>query len=95
MASNAGWNDQNGLAKPQNSGKPNAFKMRQEQLESNVLHQTDYSEHKPVSKKKVDMNNYGHTPDGPIGGSPAKRQNKEISSMNNNWLNHTDNKRQL
>ena len=38
MASNAGWNDQNGYAKPQNSGKPSAYNMRQAQLESNVLH---------------------------------------------------------
>lgn len=30
MASNAGWNDQGGLAKPVNSGKPSAFNMRQQ-----------------------------------------------------------------
>lgn len=29
MASNAGWNDQAGLAKPANSGKPSAFNLRQ------------------------------------------------------------------
>ena len=69
--------------------------MRQQQLESNVLHQTDYSEFKPISKKRVDLDNYNHTPDGPPQGSPAKKPNKGISSASNNWLNHTDNKKQL
>lgn len=95
MASNAGWNDQNGLAKPANAGKASAYNLRQGQLESNVLPQTDYSEHKPISKKRTDLNNFRHKPDGPPQGSPAKKPNKGLSSVSNNWLNHTDNKRQL
>lgn len=37
MASNAGWNAQNGFAKPNNSVKQDAFKLKQRELESNVL----------------------------------------------------------
>lgn len=43
MASNASWNNQNGYAKPQNTGKVDAYARRQDQLSSNVLEQTDYS----------------------------------------------------
>lgn len=90
MASNATWSAQDGYAKPQNKGKVDAYKLRQNELSSNVLPQTDYSEYKPVSKKKADMNNYGHKVDGPPQGSPNKKPNKGLLSSFNNWLNTTD-----
>tara|TARA_B110000305_G_scaffold237018_1_gene299505 strand:+ start:1013 stop:1159 length:147 start_codon:yes stop_codon:yes gene_type:complete len=48
MASNASWNNQNGFAKPVNTGsKVDPYARRQDQLSSNVLEQTDYSAYKP------------------------------------------------
>ena len=52
MASNSAWNAQGGYKKPQNSGKSDPYKMRQNQLASNgVLEQTDYSNFAPLQKK--------------------------------------------
>ena len=59
MASNAGWNSQNGMSKPINAGKVDAYRLRQNQLGSSVLEQTDYSHFAPMQKKQVDMNNFG------------------------------------
>lgn len=95
MASNASWNAQNGLAKPNNSVKQDAFKLKQKELESNVLEQTDYSEFKPLNKRKADINNRGHKVDGPPMGSPQKRPDKGLMSSQSNWLNTTDMKRQV
>jgi len=57
MASNASWNNQNGFAKPQNTGSVDPYARRQDQLSSNVLEQTDYSNFKPNKKKQEDLNN--------------------------------------
>ena len=37
MASNAGWNAQDGMAKPINAGKVDAYQMRKNQLQSSTL----------------------------------------------------------
>ena len=74
--------------------KQDAYSLRQHELESNVLEQTDYSAYKPVSKKRVDMDNVGHKLDGPPTGSPQKKPNKGLMSSSSNWLNTTDMKRQ-
>merc|ERR1719454_1814373 len=68
--------------------------MRKNQLTSNVLEQTDYSQYAPMTKKAVDMNNLGHKPDGPPTGSPHKKVNRELGSASGNWLN-TDTKGQI
>jgi hypothetical protein len=94
MASNAGWNAQNGFAKPNNSVKQDAYMLKQRELESNVLEQTDYSEFKPLNKRKADINNFGHKVDGPPMGSPQKRPNKGLISSQSNWLNTTDMRKQ-
>ena len=55
-ASNAGWNAATNFAKPVNtSTKVDAYKMRQNQLGSNVLEQTDYSKYAPEKKKPIDL----------------------------------------
>jgi len=93
MGSNASWNAQAGFSKPANAGKVDAYQMRKNQLSSNVLEQTDYSQFAPMTKKAVDMNNLGHKPDGPHG-SPHKKVNRELESASGNWLN-TDTKGQI
>lgn len=50
-ASNAGWNAQTGYAKPVNSGKVDPYRRRQNELGSQVLEQTDYSQYAPLGKK--------------------------------------------
>lgn len=59
-----------------------------------MLEQTDYSEYKPLNKRKADLNNIGHKVDGPPMGSPQKRPNKGLVSSQSNWLNTTDMKKQ-
>ncbi|MEC8142305.1 MAG: hypothetical protein VX071_02305, partial [Candidatus Thermoplasmatota archaeon] len=93
MGSNASWNAQAGFSKPVNAGKVDAYQMKKNQLTSNVLEQTDYSQYAPMTKKAVDMNNYNHRPDGPTG-SPKKKPSKELGSASGNWLN-TDTKGQI
>ena len=93
MGSNASWNAQAGFSKPHNTGKVDAYQMKKNQLTSNVLEQTDYSQFAPMTKKSVDMNNYNHKPDGPHG-SPNKKVQKELESASGNWLN-TDTKGQI
>ena len=93
MGSNASWNAQAGFSKPQNTGKVDAYQMKKNQLTSNVLEQTDYSQYMPMTKKSIDMNNYNHKPDGPHG-SPHKKVQKELESASGNWLN-TDTKGQI
>jgi hypothetical protein len=56
-ASNAGWNAATGYSKPVNTGNVDAYKMRQNQLASSALEQTDYSQYAPINKKKVDVDN--------------------------------------
>lgn len=94
MGSNASWNAQAGFSKPANAGKVDAYQMRKNQLTSNVLEQTDYSQFTPMTKKAVDMNNLGHKPDGPLGSPKKKAQNKDLGSASGNWLN-TDTKGQI
>ena len=61
--------------------------MRQQQLQSNVLEQTDYSAFTPLNKKRVDFDNVNHKPDGPPRGVPGKKPDAGISSASDNWLN--------
>jgi hypothetical protein len=56
-ASNSGWNAPTGYAKPNNTGKVDPYKMRQNQLASSALEQTDYSQYAPLNKKKIDIDN--------------------------------------
>ena len=93
MGSNASWNAQAGFSKPANAGKIDAYQMRKNQLTSNVLEQTDYSQYAPMTKKAIDMNNLGHKGDRPVG-SPNKKVNKELESASGNWLN-TDTRGQI
>jgi hypothetical protein len=93
MGSNASWNAQAGFSKPANAGKIDAYQMRKNQLTSNVLEQTDYSQYAPMTKKAIDMNNLGHKTDKPMT-TPNKRVNKELESASGNWLN-TDTKGQI
>ena len=60
--------------------------MKKNQLTSNVLEQTDYSQFAPMTKKTIDMDNYNHKSDGP-NGSPNKKVNKGLESASGNWLN--------
>lgn len=61
-ASNAGWNAATGYSKPVNTGNVDAYKMKQNQLASSALEQTDYSKYAPSNKKKVDVDNIEATP---------------------------------
>lgn len=93
MGSNASWNAQAGFSKPANAGKIDAYQMKKNQLTSNVLEQTDYSQFAPMTKNRIDMDNLGHKKDGPIG-SPNKKVNRELTSGSGNWLD-TDTKGQI
>ena len=46
-----------------------------------------------MTKKTIDMNNYNHKPDGPVG-SPNKKIRSDIGSASGNWIN-TDTKGQI
>jgi hypothetical protein len=62
--SNVSWNAPTTFAKPSNvGGRIDGYRQKQNQLASSALEATDYSEYIPLSKKNVDMNNYGHKPD--------------------------------
>lgn len=94
MGSNASWNAQAGFSKPANAGKVDAYQMRKNQLTSNVLEQTDYSQFAPMTKKSIDMNNLRHRGTDQLPGSPNKKVSKELGSASGNWLN-TDTKGQI
>lgn len=94
MGSNASWNAQAGFSKPTNAGKIDAYQMRKNQLTSNVLEQTDYSQFAPMTKNKIDMNNLNHKGTDKLPGSPNKKVNRELESASGNWLN-TDTKGQI
>jgi hypothetical protein len=94
MGSNASWNAQAGFSKPANAGKIDAYQMKKNQLTSNVLEQTDYSQYTPMTKKSIDMNNFNHKGTDKPPGSPNKKINREIGSASGNWLN-TDTKGQI
>ena len=94
MASNASWNSQNGYQKPINAGKIDAYRMKQNQLTSGVLEQTDYSNYAPLSKNKVDMNNLYAKPDQPSGSPRKKVANPDLGFATGNWTN-TDTKGQI
>lgn len=94
QASNAGWNAQTGYQKPINAGKVDAYRMRQNQLHSEVLEQTDYSNYAPLGRKQVDMNNMYSKPDGPKGSPNKKVVDRDLSYANGNWTS-TDTKGQI
>lgn len=60
-ASNANWSAQTGYQKPINAGGVDAYRMRQNQLNSNVLDQTDHSQYAPMQKKQADADDAGWT----------------------------------
>lgn len=62
MASNSAWNAQGGFSHPVNAGKVDPYRMKQNQLHSGVLEQTDYSGFEPMRKKQLDMNNIDAKP---------------------------------
>jgi len=95
QASNASWNAQTGLAKPTNAGAVNAYSMRQRELESQVLEKTDYSQYRPMHKKQMDQDNYGHKPDGPPRGITGKKPDAGLLAGGSNWLNTTEKSRQV
>jgi len=77
MASNASWSTQNGFQKPINAGKVDPYRKKQNELNSNVFEQTDYSHLAPMTKKKIDFDNiYAKPEGGPKDGSPAKKAAK-------------------
>ena len=81
---NAGWSAQTGLQKPINAGKVDAYRLRQNQLNSQVLEQTDYTHFAPMQKKQIDMDNFHHQTDKRTG--PAnKKRNNELSATGGNW----------
>lgn len=41
---------------------------------------------KPMSKKQVDFDNWGHTTDGPPRGVPGRKPDKGLASASLNWL---------
>ena len=67
--------------------------MRQKELESNVLEKTDYSQYRPISKKQVDQDNFGHKPDGPLRPTTGKKPDTGLLAANGNWLNTTEKSR--
>ena len=62
FGSNADWKTEAGMAKPLNGGSSNVdtFRQRQKQLASSVFDQTDHSQHAPITKKAIDVDNVGH-----------------------------------
>jgi hypothetical protein len=56
IATTAKWYSTAASKTPSNKGSINPFQYRQKELASGVFEQTDYSEHKPSSKKKDDNN---------------------------------------
>lgn len=50
------------MAKPMNAGSSHVdtFRQKQKQLASSVLEQSDQMHHAPISKKAVDIDNFGH-----------------------------------
>lgn len=61
FGSNADWKTEAGHAKPINAGstRVDTYGKKKQQLASNVFEQTDYSEHAPIKKTPVDINNHG------------------------------------
>uniref|UniRef100_A0A7S3IEP1 Uncharacterized protein n=1 Tax=Strombidium inclinatum TaxID=197538 RepID=A0A7S3IEP1_9SPIT len=94
MASNASWNCQNGYQKPVNAGKIDAYKMKQNQLNSQVLEQTDYAHYAPLGKKAVDMNNIYAKPEVTKSSPGKKVVDPSLSYANGNWTD-TDVKGQI
>ena len=86
QASNANWAAQTGYQKPLNAGAVDAYRMRQNQLASGVLEQTDYSQHAPLMKKQRDPDQQGYTASGYKHGSPTRKGEKAIESTGVNWL---------
>ena len=62
FGSTADWKTEAGMAKPVNAGssRVDTYRQKQKQLGSSVFDQTDYSEHAPINKKPIDIDNVGH-----------------------------------
>ena len=54
ISSSQNWNSVAASRKPNNKGSVNAYKMRQNELGSQIFEQTDYSSYQPLNKKKFD-----------------------------------------
>jgi hypothetical protein len=54
IASSASWNSFAASKTPNNKGSVNPFKMRQNELDSHIFEQTDYSQYKPAKKRNHD-----------------------------------------